>query len=209
MSGTAGDAMLVLVRHGQTEWAKNGWHTGSSDIPLTAVGEDEARAVGDVLSGHRFGLALTSPLQRARRTAALAGFPHAGVDPNLAEWDYGAYEGLTSEQIAAEHGGLWNLWRDGVPAGRTPGENAIAVRRRADAVLVRAVEVMRRGEDALLFAHGHLLRAIGAAWLELEPEDGAAFSLATGTVSVLGFEHGRAVVKRWNCTPGILALPES
>jgi len=201
------DAILVLVRHGQTEWARKGWHTGSTDVPLTPAGEDEARAVGEVLAGHAFGLALTSPLQRARRTAELAGCPGAEVDADLAEWDYGAYEGLTSEQIAEEHGGPWNLWRDGVPAGRTPGENAFDVRRRADAVLGRARAIMATGRDVVLFAHGHLLRAVGAAWLELRPEDGAVFSLSTGSVCVLGFEHGRTVVKRWNCQPGVLRLP--
>ncbi len=201
----AGSARLVLVRHGETEWSLSGRHTSVTDLPLTRNGEAEASAIAEVLNGHRFGLALSSPRQRARRTAELAGYGEViRIDENLAEFDYGAYEGLTTPQIRELRGGPWNLWRNGVPAGRTPGESALDVQRRAYAVIDRALETMWDGEDVIVFAHGHILRALGAAWLGLRAEDGSAFTLNTATVSVLGFEHGIPVVKRWNCPPGVL-----
>lgn len=200
----ANASRLVLVRHGETAWSRSGQHTSVTDLPLTDHGEREARAIGEVLHGHPFGLALASPRLRARRTAALAGYgASALVDDNLAEWDYGAYEGLTSPEIVAAHG-RWNLWDDGVPSGDTPGETAAQVQHRAKAIIDRVLPVLWSGRDVVLFSHGHMLRAIGAAWLGLRAVDGAAFSLSTATLSVLAFEHTRAVVKVWNCTPGEL-----
>lgn len=193
--------LLVLARHGETEWSLSGRHTGVTDLPLTEHGEEEARAIAGVLGGHPFALALVSPRQRARRTAELAGYPDAQVDEDLAEWDYGAYEGRTSDDIMAELGHHWNLWVDGVPAGETPGESALDVRRRVERVIAQVDPVLQAGGDVLLVAHGHLLRALGGAWLGLAPEAGRVFSLATATVSVLGFEHGERVVKRWNVPP--------
>jgi broad specificity phosphatase PhoE len=199
---------LVLLRHGETEWSRSGQHTSVTDLPLTARGEQQARDLGAALAGHPFGLVLSSPRQRALRTAELAGYgDEAIVEPDLAEWDYGAYEGLTSVEIADARGGAWNLWDDGVPAGDTPGEDAAAVGRRADAVVARAEEVLGQGEDVLLVAHGHMLRAIAVSWLDLPPSDGDVFALWTGTLCELGFEHGRHVIVQWNSPPSGLHRP--
>jgi probable phosphoglycerate mutase len=193
---------LVLARHGETEWSRSGQHTGTTDLPLTTAGEDQARRLGQALRGHRFALVLSSPRQRARVTARLAGYAdQLQIEDNLAEWDYGAYEGLTTAEIVASLGHGWNLWTDGVPAGATPGESADHVQRRARAIVERGDAVLNDGGDVLLVAHGHILRAIAAAWLGLRAEDGSVFSLSTGTISVLGLEHGRHVIRRWNCPP--------
>lgn len=159
---------LVLARHGETAWSRTGQHTSVTDLPLTAAGEEQARALGRALDGHLFGLVLSSPRRRAAHTAELAGYGEGAViDDNLAEWDYGAYEGLTSQQIAANLGRQWNLWDDGVPTGETPGETAVDVQRRAQAVISRSLPVLDSGADVLLVAHGHLLRGVAAAWLGL------------------------------------------
>lgn len=189
---------IVLVRHGETAWSLTGQHTGTTDLPLTANGEEQARSVGRALEGRRFSQVITSPRIRARRTAELIGYgDQAVVDPNLAEWDYGAYEGLTSAEIVAERG-PWNLWRDGVPAGATPGENNAEVQARALKVLARVRADVHAGSDVLLVAHGHILRALAAAWLELPPTGGQIFSLATSTMSALGYEHDAPVILLWN-----------
>ncbi|MHB1171096.1 MAG: histidine phosphatase family protein [Lacisediminihabitans sp.] len=193
-------AHLVLVRHGETAWSRTGQHTGVTDLPLTPMGERQARAVGRVLHSQHFGLVLTSPRERARQTASLTGYLDAAtVDENLAEWDYGAYEGLTSEQIAAQTGQPWNIWRDGVPQGATPGEQPEDVQRRAEAVLKRGSLALDRGDNVLLFSHAHLLRVLAASWLGLAAEAGSMFALDTATISTLGFEHGRRVLTSWNC----------
>ncbi|WP_165069484.1 histidine phosphatase family protein [Marisediminicola senii] len=193
---------LVLVRHGETEWSRTGQHTSVTDLPLTETGEQQARNVGTALAGRTFGLVLSSPRQRALQTAELAGYgAHMHLDENLSEWDYGAYEGRTSVDIVAGLGHPWNLWLDGVPAGETPGESRDDVRRRATAVIERSMPVLDGGDDVLCFAHGHMLRAIAAAWIDLPAQDGAVFSLATGTISELGFEHERAVIMHWNSEP--------
>ena len=188
---------IVLVRHGETEWSRSGRHTGSTDLPLTSVGEQQAMLLGTVLDAADFGLVLTSPLVRARRTAELAGFPDAVVEPGLTEWDYGAYEGRTTAEISAELGRRWDLWHDGVPAGATPGESATDVRARAERVLERATVALPDG-DVILFAHGHMLRAIAIAWVGLAPSAGTIFALSTSTLSVLGFEHDRPAIRVWN-----------
>ncbi|WP_144765583.1 histidine phosphatase family protein [Curtobacterium sp. 9128] len=191
---------LVLVRHGETEWSKSGQHTGRTDIPLTDNGVAQAERAGRYLADRDFALALSSPLQRARDTAALIGVDPE-IDEDLYEWDYGAYEGLTTPQIRVQRHGPWDLWTDGVPAGDTPGENAAEVRVRAERVLDRARPVLADGRDAVFVAHGHVLRAIGAAWIRLAPQDGAVLALSTASVSVLGYEHGRPVIDAWNIQP--------
>lgn len=200
-----GDARLVLLRHGETEWSRSGRHTSTTDLPLTPAGERQARRVGAAIGGHDYGLVLASPRQRARRTAELVGASPIETEPDLAEWDYGAYEGLTSEQIRERLGTDWNLWLDGVAdgsrSGGTPGETADEVRGRVDRVIARVAPVLDAGRDVLAVAHGHVLRALVAAWLDLPSTGGIGFTLSTGTVSELGFEHGRRAVLRWNCPP--------
>ena len=191
---------LVLVRHGETEWSKSGQHTGRTDIPLTDHGIEQAKRAGRYLADRTFALALSSPLQRARDTAALVGVD-PDLDEDLLEWDYGAYEGLTTPQIKVLRHGPWDLWTDGVPAGDTPGENAAEVRVRVERILDRARPVLADGQDAIVVAHGHVLRALGAAWIRLAPQDGAVLKLGTASVSVLGYEHGRPVVDTWNLQP--------
>ncbi|WP_144712442.1 histidine phosphatase family protein [Curtobacterium pusillum] len=191
---------LVLVRHGETEWSKSGQHTGRTDIPLTENGIEQAERAGRYLADRSFALALSSPLQRARDTAALIGVDPE-LDEDLYEWDYGAYEGLTTPQIKVLRHGPWDLWTDGVPAGDTPGENAAEVRVRVERILNRARPVLAEGDDAVVVAHGHVLRALGAAWIRLAPQDGAVLKLGTASVSVLGYEHGRPVIDAWNIQP--------
>jgi broad specificity phosphatase PhoE len=189
--GTGEAPNAWLVRHGETEWARLGRHTGRTDVPLTDAGKRQAREVGVSLHGHRFALVLSSPLSRALETARLAGFGDVvESDQDLMEWDYGDYEGLTTTQIQ-ERLPSWSLWRDGVP----DGETATQVAARCDRVIAR---VRAAGGDALLFAHGHVLRVLAARWLGLPPGDGRHFALSTGTVSVLGWERETAVIERWN-----------
>ena len=196
---------LILLRHGETEWSRSGRHTGRTDIPLTSRGEQAAAALAPLLAGRDYAAVLTSPAQRAVRTAELALGPAASAakaDPDLWEWDYGGYEGLTTQQIQQRHPG-WYLWRDGVvPGGEDhPGETIGQVGERADRVLARARPLLREGDVALV-AHGHVLRVLTARWLELPPADGKLFRLDTGTISALGSEHGEPVISTWNVTPG-------
>lgn len=196
---------LFLLRHGETEWSRSGQHTSVTDLPLTATGEQQARAIGETMASHPFDLVLSSPRRRALHTAELAGFGSTlAVDENLVEWAYGEYEGLTTPEIVAKVGRPWVLWRDGVPAGS--GETGEDVQRRVQSVLDRCVPVLDGGGDVLLVAHSHSLRALAAVWIGMRATDGGIFSLATGTVSELGFEHGRRAVARWNCPP--VALTE-
>jgi probable phosphoglycerate mutase len=185
---------LWLIRHGETEWSRSGAHTGLSDIPLTAAGRDEAAALGRnlgrCLEPRQFALVLVSPLERARETCRLAGYPDALIDPDLREWDYGDYEGLTTPQIQAGRP-AWSLWTDGVPNGET----AAQVAARAERAIARALPVEG---DVALFAHGHILRVLAACWLGLPPQDGSLFALGTAAVSTLGYEHQTRVVTRWN-----------
>jgi len=184
---------LWLVRHGETEWARLGRHTGRTDVPLTGLGREQARALGRRLAGHAFELVLTSPLSRARETAALAGFGEVAVpDPDLMEWDYGAFEGLETSDIRASFPG-WTIWTGPWPGGETIG----GVAARADRIVAR-VRSGRAAGDTLVFAHGHFLRVLAARWLGLSPESGGLFALGTGTISVLGWEHGSPVVQAWN-----------
>lgn len=179
----------VLLRHGATEWSLSGQHTGRTDLPLVPEGEAQAKAVGQLLAGFTFAQVLASPLQRAMVTGRLAGFdPEA--EPDLMEWDYGAYEGRTTPEIWVERPG-WNLWTDGVP----DGERAADVGHRAD----RVIERVRQTEgDTLLVAHGHLLRVLAARWVGLPPAGGRLLSLDAGSTSVLGWERDTPVVLAWN-----------
>jgi probable phosphoglycerate mutase len=181
---------IWLVRHGATEWSANGRHTGRTDIPLTAEGQAKAAALDRALDRQRFSLVLTSPLQRARETARLAGFADAVVDDDLREWDYGDYEGLTSEQIHETDVG-WTIFTGEVPGGET----AEQVGARAERVLDR---VSRSDGPALLFAHGHFLRVFTATALELGPRAGARFLLDPATICVIGSEHRVRSLRRWN-----------
>ncbi|MFI6575806.1 histidine phosphatase family protein [Nocardiopsis sp. NPDC050513] len=194
---------LVLIRHGQTEWSRARRHTGRTDLPLTERGEREAEALLPLLAGRDIDLVVTSPLRRAVRTAELAGLGEAVPDPDLMEWDYGGYEGVTTAEILRERPG-WNLWTDGVPEGdgEHPGESVEHVGERVDRVLA-AVSLLlgnASGPDVALVAHGHVLRVLTARWLGLAPSEGALFRLDTGAVSTLGREHGRPVITSWNRT---------
>lgn len=195
---------LVLIRHGETEWSLSGQHTSYTDLPLTARGEERARSLAPLLASRHISRVMTSPTQRARQTAKLAGLDQAVVDPDLREWDYGGYEGVTTDDIHRTRPD-WDLWTDGVipgPEGH-PGENAEQVGNRADRVLARvdAAFVNGDGGDVVLVAHAHFLRVLTARRLGLPPADGALFQLATGTVSELGMEHGRHVLTAWNQLP--------
>ncbi|GGN86891.1 phosphatase [Streptomyces albiflavescens] len=189
---------LLLVRHGETEWSVSGQHTSWTDLPLTQHGEEQAKSLAPLLAGRSFALALTSPLGRAVRTAELAGVYGAVPDPDLHEWDYGAYEGVTTVEIHRTRSD-WYLWDDGVPPGPAghPGESPAEVGRRADRVLSR-IETALGGGDVILVAHAHFLRVLTARRLGLPPADGRLFQLATGTVSRLSTEHGRPVIAEWN-----------
>jgi len=187
--------VVVLVRHGETEWSRTGKHTGRTDVELTDLGREQARALGEALRGRRFELVLTSPLARAFETCRIAGYGDAAQPrEELLEWDYGDYEARTTPEIREERPG-WTLWRDGVPAGETVAE----VGARVD----RVIEELRRVDgDSVVFAHGHVLRVLTARWLGLEPEAGRLFALDTATVSTLGYERETAVIRTWNERPG-------
>jgi probable phosphoglycerate mutase len=183
---------IVLVRHGQTEWSAAGRHTSYTDLPLTSEGERQARAVGQALADRRFVAVLSSPRQRALRTAELAGLTVSGVDEDLTEWHYGEYEGITSKEIRATRPD-WNLWRDGCPGGESPEQ----VGARLDRVLARVRPLLAEGDVALV-AHGHSLRVAGARWAGLPVAAGGVLALDTATLSTLGYEHERPVIRSWN-----------
>ena len=182
---------LWLIRHGETEWSAAGRHTSSTDLALTAEGERKARAVGRLLGDKTFALVLASPLRRALDTCRLAGYSPQET-PDLREWGYGSYEGLTTAEIQVQNPG-WTIWT-GTPPG---GESAEEVGARADRVIARAAAA---GGDVALFGHGHMLRVLAARWLGLEPTGGRLLALSTGSVSVLGYEHQTRVVQGWNRT---------
>jgi broad specificity phosphatase PhoE len=183
---------LILVRHGETEWARDGRHTGRTDVPLTPRGEEQARSLAPLLADRAIVLTLVSPAQRARRTAELSGLTGTETDDRLWEWDYGAYEGRTTPQIGEERPG-WYLWRDGVVGGETVEQ----VGARVDGVLDRVRPSLAEGDVALV-AHGHVLRVLTARWLDLPPSGGRLFRLDTGTLSTLGTEHDQPVIRSWN-----------
>jgi probable phosphoglycerate mutase len=186
-------AELWLIRHGETEWSRSGAHTGRTDLPLTDAGREKAAAIGRQLDGKQFALVLTSPLGRARETCRLAGYVDvAQVEPNLSEWDYGDYEGRTTDEIRKVAPG-WSIWTGGAPGGETIDQVAA----RARAVIERAIHAEG---DVALFAHGHVLRVMTACWLELPPAGGRLFALATASLSTLSYERETRVIRRWNWT---------
>jgi probable phosphoglycerate mutase len=188
------DPEIWLIRHGETEWSLSGQHTGRTDLPLTAAGVREAKELGRYLAKRPFALVLTSPLQRAHETCKLAGYGGAAqIEPDLSEWNYGAYEGRTSAQIQESVPG-WTIWTSPVPQGETIQQVAT----RASRVIERAVKA---GGHVALFAHGHLLRILTACWLGLPPDAGRLFALGTASVSVLGYERETRVIARWNVLP--------
>ena len=191
MAGGKSPGEVVLVRHGETEWTLTGQHTGRTDIPLTERGRKQARLLQPLLSTANFALVLSSPLQRARETCELAGLgSQMEIEPDLMEWDYGEYEGITSKEIkrAAPN---WMVFTDGCPGGETPKQ----VGARVDRLIHRIRPVAGR---VALFAHGHLLRVFVARWIGFPPSAGQHFLLDTSTVGVLGYYQGVPAVKRWN-----------
>ena len=182
---------IWLFRHGETEWSRNGQHTGRTDLPLIDEGRRRAEALGRNLAGRRFALVLSSPLVRALDTCRLAGYgDQVQLTDDLLEWDYGAYEGRRTADIRKERPG-WLLWKDGVPGGET----AAQVGARAQAVIERAVAA---DGDVALFSHGHILRVLGACWLGLAPVGGQLFALGTAALCRLGYEHDYRVIHVWN-----------
>jgi probable phosphoglycerate mutase len=183
---------VVLVRHGETPWSASGRHTSYTEVDLTAAGERQARALGAALAVRSTAAVLCSPRRRALRTAELAGLPVSEVDDDLAEWGYGEYEGVTTPQIHATRP-AWDLWTDGCPGGESPAQ----VSARADRLLAGVRPLLDAG-DVVLVGHGHMSRAVAARWVEQPVAFGGRLRLATGTVSVLGYEHERPAVDRWN-----------
>ena len=185
--------LVYLARHGETAWSLSGQHTGRTDLPLTGRGEDQARALGERLHGLVFAKVLTSPSQRAMRTCALAGFgATADTDPDLAEWDYGAYEGRRTAEILTERPD-WQLFRDGAPGG----EMAEQVAARADRAIARIRAVHG---NVLVVSSAHISRVLAARWLGLPPSGGRYFFLGTASLSLLGYEHDMTepIIRLWN-----------
>ena len=187
-------AELWLIRHGETEWSLSGAHTSRTDIPLTDHGRRRAVELKEFLGGKTFAAVLTSPMQRARETCAIAGYGDvATVDEGLREWDYGVYEGKTTPEIRKEHPG-WSVWKDEIVGGE-PVEH---VGERADGVIARALAAAGEDGTVALFAHAHILRILAARWIGLPAVGGKLFGLGTGSLSVLAFERETRVIKRWN-----------
>lgn len=190
-----GGPKLWLLRHGETEWSRSGQYTGLTDLPLTEVGEAQARSAQAAVSDVDFDLVLTSPLQRAHLTATLAGFPAAEVEPNAVEWDYGDYEGINSAVVRADNPG-YLIWDNGVPNGETLEEVAA----RADRIVARVRAVQRADgtpANILLVAHGHFLRILTARWLGLPAGEGRHFVLGTAKVCTLGWDKKTPAVEQW------------
>lgn len=190
--GLADHVQIWLIRHGETEWSRNGRHTGRTDLPLTELGERQAIAVRQIVGDLKPSLVLSSPRQRAQRTAELAGIAVDRIDEDLAEWDYGDYEGLTSAQIQ-EQVPNWTVWTDPCPGGETAGQ----VQERADRVLALAAKHADAG-PVVLFAHGHISRVLGTRWIDLPITGGAKLALDTAAPSVLGAHHEVPVITHWN-----------
>ena len=184
------DAELWVIRHGETEWSRDGRHTSRTEVELTPEGEEVARGLAERLAGVEFDLVLTSPRSRARRTAELAGFTDVHVEDDLTEWDYGDYEGLTTATIRETVPG-WTVWSHPCPGG----ESADQVSRRMDRVVAK---VRSHGGRVLVFSHGHASRALAARWLDQPVQEGRLFTLDTATISVLAYERESPTVARWN-----------
>jgi broad specificity phosphatase PhoE len=180
---------IYLVRHGETEWSRSGRHTGKSDLPLLPEGEEQARLIGERLKGMQFDSVLVSPRLRARRTCELAGFGEvARVEPGLAEWDYGRYEGLTTAQIR-EQVADWTVFKYGAADGESVGQVTERCRKLLDGL---------RGKRILLFAHGHILRALAACWIGFTAAEGRCLALQPATLSLLDLERDTPVIRKWN-----------
>lgn len=181
---------LFVVRHGATEWSRNGRHTSTTDLPLLPEGAVEATALAPRLAAHTFAAVFTSPMQRARHTAALAGFPEASIEEDLTEWNYGIYEGLTRTEIH-ERDPAWTVWRGPTPGGESPEQ----VSARLDRLIVRVRSI---SGNVLVFSHGHTSRALAARWLGQPPEFGGSLQLDTATISQLADDRGEPVIQKWN-----------
>jgi len=198
------DPQLVLLRHGETAWSQSGQYTGRTDVPLLTKGEERAILAGQALSEYQFAAVYTSPLRRARDTAALIGYPDAAVDDDLMEWDYGPAEGLTPAQLDARIGHSYEIFTDGVNAfpdllaDFVRGEELDDVAARASRFIARAEVTLQAGGDVLAVAHGHLLRVLTMVWLGLDPQLASRFELGTTGISLLGYGHGRHTLEGWN-----------
>jgi broad specificity phosphatase PhoE len=187
------DAVVMLVRHGETEWSRSGQHTSRTDLPLLADGVTDAEALGRRLAGRSFALVLASPMARARETARLAGLGDSvEITDDLHELGYGEYEGRTTADIRIERPG-WDIWADGSPGGESLADAGA----RADRVIAR---IEAAGGDVSVFGHGHMLRILGARWLGLPPHAGSGLALSTGSLCILGYERERRVIWLWNDT---------
>lgn len=198
---------LYLFRHGETEWSLTGQHTGTTDLPLLPQGEQAARELGDILKGQRFEMVLSSPLQRARRTAELAGLGDFEVEPLLREWDYGAYEGITTPDISRQLGHPWELFEDGVVPGATPGETLEQVAERCQQVIDKVWPSLERG-DVALFGHGHALRVLTATYLQVDPHFATHLVMDAGSMSLLTHHRATRCIGAFNISPWRL-LPEA
>nr|WP_210324386.1 histidine phosphatase family protein [Aestuariivirga litoralis] len=188
-----------MFRHGQTEWSLSGKHTGRTDIPLTAQGEDEARALIPWVSGIKFDHVYASPRQRAQHTCELVGLKPE-IEPELAEWDYGDYEGRLSKDIRTERSG-WNVFRDGCPGGETPEQ----VSARADRLITKLSQL---DGNVALFSHGHFSPSLSVRWIGLPITEGQHFKAGTASMSILGYDSSHPetrVISLWNATPRALA----
>lgn len=182
---------ILLIRHAETEWSRQGRHTGRTDLPLTDAGREVAGKMRALLAGRELAAVFTSPLRRARETCERSGLIDLAQErDSLMEWDYGDYEGLTTAEIHQQRPD-WSLWRDGCPKG----EDASAVGARVNTTIA---ELLSIEGDVAIFSHGHALRVLGARWAELQPADGARLLLSTGSICTLGFEHGGQAISRWN-----------
>lgn len=196
------NARIVLIRHGETEWSRAGRHTGRTDVPLTELGRHQADATGVALRRWKFGTVLCSPLGRARETCERAGLIGAAqFSDDLREWDYGVYEGRTTDEVQAEVAN-WTVWTAPVPGGESPHQ----VGGRADAVITRALSA---AGPVAIFAHGQLLRILAARWIDLDPTAGARFVLDEASISTLGFEHSLQAITGWNDIDHLRGLPQS
>ncbi len=194
---------IWLIRHGETQWSRSGRHTGRTDIPLTPSGEQAAVEAGNrlraILGDKTPALVLCSPLQRAQRTAELAGLPVTDATKDLLEWDYGAWEGLTTPEIRARLGDAdWTIWSNPIQRGETPGEQTSDVAARTRRVIERCLPLVTVDADVVLVAHGHVLRILTATWLGLDAKAGRLFALDPARLSALGFEHEQHVIRQWN-----------
>jgi broad specificity phosphatase PhoE len=191
--------VIWLIRHGETEWSRTGRHTGRTDVPLTAQGRSNAAALRPRLAALSPGLILCSPLSRARDTAQLAGLVPDAATEDLAEWDYGAWEGRTTPEIRADLADpSWTVWDHPVPPGGTLGEQLGDVALRVERVIAQCRPVLQSGKDCILVAHAHVLRILTAGWLGLPPIDGRLFALDPARLSSLGLEHEQHVIRSWN-----------